>query len=119
MDLIGEVAEQDIVIAQGSKFEMTVVVTEGGVVKNITGWSARMQIRPARGSSTLYDDFSSPADSLTISGVDGQVLVDIPGSITAAYDWTNGAYDIKLTDTGGEPHRIVEGTVKVDHSVTE
>jgi hypothetical protein len=115
---IGTVKQQDIVINRGSKLEMTVDVSNW---PDQTNWTARMQMRPNKGSSVLYDEFTTAGaghELSIVAGANPQVLVDVHGSVTATYDWFNGAYDLFLYDSTGEPHMILQGTVRVNHSVT-
>jgi hypothetical protein len=113
---------RDLDISQRAKFELTVQVNFGGVAKDLSGWTAKMMIREVRtDSAVVLDTFtSSPAHGLSIVGPAGQVLVDILGAWSAAWDWTAGEYDLYIYDpaASNEPYRIMQGKVKVSHSVT-
>src|SRR4051812_1141278 len=113
MVALGSVKQQDLVIPQRGKFELTVQVT--GAPQTWSGWTAKMQIRPNKGSPVLLDEFTN-LDA--ISFATGQVQVDIPGADTALYTWDAAMYDLVVTGptTGLGPYRILEGVVTIDHS---
>jgi hypothetical protein len=115
---LGVVTRRDIVINKGSKFELTVAVPDW---IDPTGWTAKMQVRPEKESATLIDEYSSTGAGAELSIVVGakQVLVDVHGSATATYTFTNAAYDLFLYEpVTNEPHKILEGTVRLNKSVT-
>ena len=45
-------ARYDLVIDQGSDFAIEFTVNESGSAKNLSGYSARAQLRPSKNSST-------------------------------------------------------------------
>ena len=51
-------ARYDLVIDQGSDFAIELTVKENETVKNLSGYSARAQIRPTKSSSTLTGTFT-------------------------------------------------------------
>ena len=57
-------ARYDLVIDQGSDFAVEFTVAEAGVVKNLTGYSARAQLRPSKGSSELSATFTATIPTL-------------------------------------------------------
>ena len=59
----------DIKIDQGSDFSLQLTVQEDGSVKDLTGFSARAQMRPTVDSSTLTATFTC-----TITNATGGIL---------------------------------------------
>ena len=51
-------ARYDLVIDQGSDFAIEFTVNESGSAKNLSGYSARAQLRPSKNSSTLSATFT-------------------------------------------------------------
>jgi len=87
----------DIKIEQGKNFKLTVTVREYGLVKNLTGFAGRMQIRSAPGGTLL----ANLTTEITIpSPVNGQIVVNIPAATTAAYTWSQGVYDLEAFHSG-------------------
>jgi hypothetical protein len=103
-------------INQGETWEMTfpVVDTDNEPV-NITGWSARAQVRHGPLEPILYE-WSAGNSNLTLN----QNSVTLSVSATASSNWafTEGTYDLELTDTLGKVYRIAQGRVKVSEEIT-
>lgn len=90
----------DFIFDQGADISIsTQIFDDNGAVLNITGYHAKMQIRSAAGGE-LYDEFSDQGagPEITITGASGLIVVNITSAISAAYLWTKGVYDLKLTD---------------------
>lgn len=111
--------EQNLVIDQGGRFEYTVQVT--GVTLPLAGWTARMEIGSARGSTgteyASYDTTTPGANYLAVVAGAGQVQVNIPSAATDAFDWVEGFYDLYAIEPGGEDHRILQGRIRVSAKV--
>jgi len=106
---------------QGSKFTYTVKVLFDGALVNISGWTARMQVRgDRRPTSPVIATFSSTGVSprLTVLGPEALVLIDVPGADTLGWDWDQGQYDLTIYEPSGEPHRVLQGAARVNHIVT-
>lgn len=112
----------DFNLEQGADLDFTVQVWADDthtVIQPLTGWDARMMIRPTRDDtgSPLVSLTSTPASGLTINGSAGQVTVFVSGSTTAAYTWDNGQYDLEVYDST-QVKRVLEGNVSVTQEVT-
>ena len=105
---------------QGSKFAYTVAVTFDGVVVDITGWSARLQIRPVRQRSAeeLAIFTTAVGQGLAIVGPQAQIQIDIPAADSEGWDWTEGQYDLTLYTPSLEAYRVIQGKAVVNHQVT-
>jgi hypothetical protein len=112
----------DFAVEQGSDLDFTVQVFDDlarTVVKNLTGWDARMMIRTSRAATgSPLVSLTTPSGGLTINGPAGQVTVHVAGSTTAGYTWTNGVYDMEVFNGSGVVKRVLEGTVSVSPEVT-
>ena len=107
----------DIKIEQGKNFKLTVTVREYGVVKNLTGFEGRMQIRSSPGGA-LHASLTNV--EITIPApVNGQVVINIPAATTGAYTWRLGVYDLEVFNTGtGEVIGVLKGFASLDAEVT-
>jgi hypothetical protein len=105
-----------IAIEQGAKYRTTLTLTD----RDLTGCSARMQVREAFTSpQALLDLSSEPGEGITITpGPPGVIEIVITSVQTAAMTWRSGVYDLELTDAGGEVERLLEGSVTVSPEVT-
>lgn len=109
----------DILIEQGSTFYLTVNAKNAdNTVKNLSGYSARMQIRPTCNSSTLYVDATTANGMITILGSQGQVTVTLPGTTTDSYSWDSGVYDLEVDNAAGDIVRLVSGNASLSRQVT-
>jgi hypothetical protein len=101
----------DLVIRQGSKFEFTIQVA--GQTLPLTGWTARMEIADQRGSTGVALGHYTQADYLSVDTANGYINIDLPDTVTAAYSWTYGEYDVYGIDAGGQDRCLLTGTIRV------
>jgi len=86
--------------------------------QNITGFSAKMQIREDADDEdpalvTLQD-----GSGITLGGTAGTILVTMPASETASLPDGNLVYDLLIIDPSNHPKRLLEGRVIVAKAVT-
>jgi len=85
----------------------------------LSAYTARLHIREKVSSTTtLYEATTDDDDGLTINGSQGEVSLEIPAAITAAWTWTKAVYDLEIVSAFGKVSRIAEGNVKVSLEVT-
>lgn len=109
----------DLRMYQGKRFEQPVIISEEGAPKNLTGYTARMQIREWKDSATVLADYTTENGRLLIDGPAGKVTIVVPGSVNAAYGWGDAFYDLEVVDGGGEPGPpILEGKISLVREVT-
>jgi hypothetical protein len=113
-----EVKRYDLRFNQGSRFELPINVTESGVTKDLTNWTARMQIRQFKDSATVLADYTILNGRITVNGPTGRVTVLVPASVTDGYEWGDGVYDLEIVAPDGDAIRIMEGTVSFSKQVT-
>jgi hypothetical protein len=83
---------------------------------NLTGYSARLQVRETPDSSVkLLDLTGSP--QLVLGGAAGTVTLLLDAATTEALTLP-GAYDLELQSSGGDVTRLLEGFVSVKRDVT-
>lgn len=106
--------EQPLKIDRGSRFQYVVGVTG----MSLTGLSARMHVRPGKANGGILLDMSA---YVSVDAINGNVVIDMPGSATVSADWLKAKYDIKLynaSSTAVSPVRILQGEVVLDKEVT-
>lgn len=108
--------EYAIEIEQGATFRTTLTLTG----RDLTGCSARMQVRESIESPvTLLDLSTPPGGGITITpGPPGVIEIMLTAAQTAELDWLLGFYDLELITPGDEVERLLKGTVTVDPEVT-
>lgn len=114
------------IIEQGATFERQVIYTDSaGARVNLTGYSARMQIRPTADSNVLYLSISSTVGAdgsgLVITPVSGTVDITISALSSSYLTFSEAVYDLELYSGSGATEyvtRLLEGNVKLKKNVT-
>jgi hypothetical protein len=101
-------------VPAGGTVEFTVDVVGGPA--DLTGYVGSMMIRELRGDPVPL--VTVDPSNITINPGTRQVTVRIPSSVTAAFDWERGVYDVYITGPGNDAWRIAEGRVTNSFSVT-
>jgi uncharacterized protein YegP (UPF0339 family) len=98
------------------------VKNSDGTIVDLTGYSARMQVRRLHTSATVDLSLTSPVGGLSVGGSDGNVDIDITNAQTAALCVNNAEsvyfYDLEVQSEGGQVTRVVEGKVIVKPQIT-
>ena len=103
----------NITIDQGSDFSIQLTIKESGTAKNLTGYSARAQLRPTITSSTLTATFTC-----TVTNASGGILkMELGNTATAALQPGQYYYDLEIY-TGSLVQRLVQGGATVRAEVT-
>lgn len=108
----------NITIEQGARWTRVLTVETDGEAWNLTGYSARMQIRKKVGGD-LYVELTV-GDGITLGGAEGTITLTIGATDTAALDFSSGRYDLELIPASGEDDaiRLLQGTVTLSKEVT-
>ncbi|GAA4626653.1 hypothetical protein GCM10023196_035750 [Actinoallomurus vinaceus] len=111
-------APYDITIEQGATWRTTLTVKDAtGAAVDLTGYSARMQIRPSVESTTVLLELAT-GSGITITGPAGQIALVITATATTGINWTGAVYDLELTAPGGDVTRLLQGRVALSPEVT-
>jgi hypothetical protein len=109
----------DFVIEQGTTLQKIFIWkdSEGSAI-DLTGYTARLQIRPTIRSDNVYLDATTENGFLQIDAANGKVTLTVSSTATSAFDWATGVYDLELEDSSGVVTRLSQGAVKVSFGVT-
>ena len=111
-------ATHDIYIERGATFIRTITWKDStGALVNLTGYTARMQIRQKLSSATPLISLVN-GSGITLGGVAGTIAIEITDTVTTALDIRQGVYDLELVSGGGIVTRLIEGGVEVSKEVT-
>lgn len=114
---------------QGSTFTRLIELEEPDLVADptgetfspidISGYTARMQIRRTLESSSPMISLTTENNRLVINPGDeaNQILINLSDDETSTLT-TNGVYDLEIESPGGVVSRILQGTVTVSLEVT-
>lgn len=112
-------ARKDMTIEQGAKFSRLIRWLDGnGNPVDLTGWSARMQVRTGHGG-TLLLDLSTANGKITLSS-GGTIEIEATASDTDGLDFERAVYDLELTPPSGSANtvRLLEGYIYLNRQVT-
>ena len=119
----------DMTCEQGTTFIRTLAVLQPDLendptgetfeIMDLTGYTARMQVRRTLDSTSKILDLTTENGSLDVVFQDqvNVVRIFLPADVTASVD-TSGVYDLELVNQGGEVSRLVEGNFIVVREVT-
>jgi len=85
---------------------------------NLTGVSARMQIRETVESPIIVLELSTANGGLAITPLLGKIDFYISPTTTTALIGGEGVYDLELTFVGGKIVRLIEGSISFSPEVT-
>jgi hypothetical protein len=105
----------DLLIEKGATFRRSLVWKQGDIAVDLTGYTARMQLRTTQGAVVLE-----------LTTENGRIVLQTPGRIDlyiSAVDTTNlvgvnAKYDLEMV-CGEEVVRLVQGTVTLSSEVTK
>ena len=107
-----------IVCDQGATFERLLTIEESsGDPMNLTGFTARMQVRPEIESTDVLVELTTENGRLVLGGAAGTISMSLSPVVTATID-RDGFYDLEIISSGGAVHRVLRGRFLVNLEVT-
>ncbi len=87
---------------------------------NISGWSARLQVRKTVGSTgTPLVDISTAAGTIIMDGPNGKIELIIPKAVTVTIPVGQWVYDCLVTHASGWTEQIIFGAANVSERTTK
>jgi hypothetical protein len=115
-------ANLDLTVYKGSTFSKLIQWKTGTPAEpvNLTGCTARMQIRKSVNSSEILDTLTTENGKLSIyDPVLGKLRIDIEHTVSTSYTFTGGVYDLEIIyPSEGPVYRILEGCFAAIPEVT-
>ena len=111
----------DLVAYQGASWDYTLTWQTGGTAVNLSGYSARMQVRESYDGGTAFVSLTN-GSGITLGGTAGSIVLELSATQTAALDGTPSkqyVYDLELVSGSGYVTRLVEGRFMVYPEVTK
>lgn len=114
-------------IEQGTTVAKVLTWKDGsGTAINLTGYTARLQVRPTQISATINWDATTENGAIALGGAAGTITLIASATVTAGWTWTiptgqtkpQGVYDLELIDGSGNVTRVIQGTITLDPEVT-
>lgn len=105
---------QPLVLNQGSDWDYTVVWKgSDGQVVNLTGYSAKMQVRRRAVDTNPLIELSNSNNRIAMGGVSGFLIMSLSASETGALapsDFDSPfVYDLEVTSGSGEVAKLLKG----------
>lgn len=109
----------NITIEQGATFTLSLVWRDSdNALIDLTGYTARMQVRKTHRSDTVLLNFTTANGAITLGGAAGTIEVEGLATLTDDVDARTGVYDLELEDSTGFVTRLIEGSVVIKPEVT-
>ena len=109
-------AVYNLVIDQGSDFAINLTIKELGAIKDLSGYSARAQMRSSRTSTTVAATFTCTVVLPVTSGV---VKMALPNATSSALAPGRYFYDLEIhTSADAVVRRLIQGEVTLNPEVT-
>lgn len=115
-------AHIDLDIYKGSTFVKIIQWKSGTplVAVNLTGCTARMQIRKSVNDSIILDSLTTQNGRIIIhDAANGRFKVTIPADVSTAYTFNSAMYDLELVFLDGTVIRVIEGCINAAPEVTK
>jgi hypothetical protein len=108
----------DILIEQGATFSESMVYKDQGVAINLTGYTARMQVRSTLESASTVVELTTANGRIALGGTAGTITLTISATDTAALTSGRGVYDLELVSGSGIVTRLLQGVCTISRNVT-
>lgn len=107
----------DFVCEQGATFNRTLTIKdESGVGRDLSGHTARMQIRRRITDTTPLLSLTTENGRISMSS-SGEVVLSVDADTTAALT-DGGVYDLEIESSAGVVERVIEGNFILSLEVT-
>jgi len=113
------VASQPFIIPQGTTWTQSLVWKTGSppTEVNLTGFTARMQLRENAGAPNAAIELNSSNGRITLGNA-GSITLSLSAAETSAVPARRYVYDLEMVSSGGLVTRLLEGTATVSPEVT-
>lgn len=117
MDTPVKPAKYTMTCPQGSILDVQFTYKINKFPVNLTGYTARMQVRETHNSSDALISMNT-LEGITLGGKAGTINIFIPSVLTEGFKPVPHVYDLELIYPNGSVVRILEGTFNVTPEVT-
>lgn len=108
-----------LVIDQGATLRESFTYRDSNnAVVDLTGYTARSQVRTSYSATGTVLSATSAAGTLAITAATGLIAFNVPATTTAALTPGNYVWDLEIVDPSGIVTRLVGGTCTVTPEVT-
>ena len=106
-------------LEQGTSLAKSVVWKDStGSPVNLTGYSARLQVRENADSDEVLLELSTANQTIEITPLLGKITLHFSPVDTSGAFWTKGKFDLELTSPSGFVTRIIKGKITLSKEIT-
>ena len=111
--------QKNFEVDQNATFSFVVEYKDdNGNAIDLTGASAKMQVRDVKGGTKLAVTLTSPSGGIVINGTLGKLTVTLTPTQTNKLFYPKSVYDIMVVDTNANKIKLLEGFMTLNRSVT-
>ena len=111
--------QKNFEVDQNATFSFVVEYKDdNGNAIDLTGASAKMQVRDVKGGTKLAVTLTSPSGGIVINGTLGKVTVTLTPTQTNKLFYPKSVYDIMVVDSNANKIKLLEGFITLNRSVT-
>ena len=85
---------------------------------DLTGASAKMQVRDTKGGAKLAVTLTSPSGGIVIDPANGKLTIKMTPTQTNKLFYPKSSYDLMVVDSNGNKIKLLEGFMTLNRSVT-
>lgn len=112
-------ATYNFTVEQGTTLIKPIVWKDSsGNPVNLTGYSARMQVRPSVASEEVLVELSTTNGKIVIVPLLGKLTITMSPTDTSALTSRRARYDLEIIAGDGNVTRLIEGEITVSREVT-
>ena len=108
----------NFVCPQGTTFSKQLSYLIDSVPVDLTGYTARMQVREKASSASKIIDLTTENGGITLGGKAGTIQLDVSASTTESLVPKTYVYDLEVVSSGNYVIRLIEGQFTVTPEVT-
>ena len=110
----------DFTLEQGATFNKQLVWKENGTPLDLSGYTARMQVKKTPKSTTNILDLTTSNGGIVIDGANGKVTLIVSATDSAALKAGSYVYDLELEETAtSDVTRLLQGCFEINAEVTK
>jgi hypothetical protein len=91
---------------------------DNGNAIDLTGASAKMQVRDTTGGAKLAVTLTSPSGGIVIDQLNGKLTIKMTPTQTNKLFYPKSSYDLMVVDSNGNKIKLLEGFMTLNRSVT-
>lgn len=110
----------NIKVEQGATFSLPITWKAGepAVPVNLTGCTARMQIRKKLEDPVVLLELTTANGRIALGGITGVITLALTATETAELTWGAGVYDLEIVFGTNVVRRLLVGNVSVSKEIT-